>query len=67
VTARATLEEDHGWAVRATTVPTEACGDPELLPADQEQNTPVAPGLRWIKPPAALAPVWLEKPARMAA
>ena len=27
----------------------------------------VDPGLRWIKHPAALSPVWLEKPARIAA
>jgi transposase len=27
----------------------------------------VEPGFRWIKNPAALAPVWLEKPERIAA
>jgi transposase len=27
----------------------------------------VEPGLRWLKNPAAIAPVWLEKPARIAA
>jgi hypothetical protein len=31
------------------------------------QNTTVEPGFRWIKNPAAIAPVWLEKPERMAA
>src|SRR4030095_9638773 len=60
-------EEDNGWAVLATTVPTEACGDTESLQADQEQNTTVEPGFRWIKNPAAIAPVWLEKPERIAA
>ena len=25
------------------------------------------PGFRWIKNPAAIAPVWLEKPERIAA
>src|SRR5262245_1636110 len=38
------VEEDNGWAVLATTVPTEACGDTEILQAYQEQNTTVAPG-----------------------
>jgi len=27
----------------------------------------VAPGVRWIKNPAAISPVWLEQPARIAA
>jgi hypothetical protein len=27
----------------------------------------VEPGFRWIKTPAAIAPVWLEKPERIAA
>src|SRR5262249_40572287 len=30
-------------------------------------NTTVEPGFRWIKHPAALAPVWREKPERVAA
>jgi hypothetical protein len=67
VTALANLEEDNGWAVLATTVSTEACGDTEILQVYQEQNTPVEPGFRWIKHPAAIAPVWLEKPERIAA
>ena len=67
VTALAKLEEDHGWAVLATTVPTEACVDSEILHAYQEQNTTVEPGFRWIKNPAAIAPVWLEQPERIAA
>jgi transposase len=60
-------EEDNGWTVLATTVPTEACADAEILQAYQEQNTTVEPGFRWIKNPAAIAPVWLEKPERIAA
>ena len=67
VTALANLEEDHGWAVLATTVPTEACVDTEILQVYQDQNTTVEPGFRWIKNPAAIAPVWLEKPERIAA
>jgi transposase len=67
VTAWAKLEDDNGWAVLATTVPTEACGDTEILQAYQEQNTTVEPGFRWIKNPAAITPVWLEKPERIAA
>ena len=45
----------------------EVCGDAEIIQAYQEQNTTVEPGFRWIKTPAAIAPVWLEKPARIAA
>src|SRR5438093_5018039 len=65
--ALANLEEDNGWAVLATTVPPETCVDTEILQAYQEQNTTVEPGFRWIKNPAAIAPVWLEKPERIAA
>jgi len=67
VTALANLEEDNGWTVLATTVPPEACTDTEILQAYQEQNTTVEPGFRWIKNPAAITPVWLEKPERIAA
>jgi transposase len=67
VTALAHPAEDNGWTVLATTVPTEACTDTEILQAYQEQNTTVEPGFRWIKNPAAIAPVWLEKPGRIAA
>ena len=67
VRALANLEEDNGWAVLATTVPTEACVDTEILQVYQEQNTTVEPGFRWIKNPAAIAPVWREKPERIAA
>jgi hypothetical protein len=67
VAALATLEEDNGWAVLATTVPTAACTDAEMLEAYQEQTTTGEPGLRWMKHPAAIAPVWLEKPERIAA
>jgi hypothetical protein len=59
--------EDNGWAVLATTVSAEVCPDAEILQAYQEQHTTVEPGLRWIKNPAAIAPVWLEKPERIAA
>ena len=60
-------EEDNGWTVLATTVGAERCTDAEILQAYQEQNTTVEPGFRWIKNPAAIAPVWLEKPERIAA
>jgi hypothetical protein len=65
--ALATPEEDNGWTVLATPIGAEVCSDAEMLEAYQEQHPTVAPGLRWSKHPAALAPVWLEKPARMAA
>jgi hypothetical protein len=67
VPALANPEADKGWTVLATTVPPEACTDAEILQAYQEQNTTVEPGFRWIKNPAAIAPVWREKPERMAA
>src|SRR5215216_3443658 len=60
-------EEDNGWTVLATTVSAEACTDAEILQAYQEQHTTVEPGFRWIKNPAAISPVWLEKPERIAA
>jgi transposase len=41
--------------------------DAEILQAYQEQHTTVEPGFRWIKNPAAIAPVWLETPERIAA
>ena len=61
------LEEDNGWTVLATTVPHEGATDAEILQAYQDQTTTVEPGFRWIKNPAAIAPVWLEKPERIAA
>jgi transposase len=60
-------EDDNGWMVLATTVSGEACTDAEILLACQEQHTTVEPGFRWIKNPAAISPVWLEKPERIAA
>ena len=60
-------EDAHGWTVLATTLRPEVCTDAELLQAYQEQNTTVEPGFRWIKNPAAISPVWLEKPERIAA
>src|SRR5262249_8127719 len=60
-------EETHGWTVLATTLRSEVCTDVELLQAYQEQHITVDPGFRWIKNPAAISPVWLEKPERIAA
>ena len=60
-------EDAHGWTVLATTLPPEACTDVEMLQAYQEQHIPVEPGFRWSKNPAAISPVWLEKPERIAA
>ena len=67
VEALANSEEANGWMVLATTVPAEVCSDTDILRAYQDQNTTVEPGFRWIKNPAAIAPVWLEKPERIAA
>ena len=65
--ALANPEEENGWTVLATTVSAEDGADGEILRAYQDQNTTVEPGFRWIKNPAAIAPVWLEKPERIAA
>ena len=67
VEALANAEEDKGWTVLATTGSGESGADAEILQAYQDQNTTVEPGFRWIKNPAAIAPVWLEKPERIAA
>jgi transposase len=60
-------EDVHGWTVLATTIQPEGCTDAEMLQAYQEQHITVEPGFRWIKNPAAISPVWLEKPERIAA
>lgn len=60
-------EGAHGWTVLATTVRPEECTDAEMLQAYQEQNITGEPGCRWSKNPAAISPVWLEKPERIAA
>jgi hypothetical protein len=60
-------EDAHGWTVLAATVRPEVCTDAEMLQAYQEQHITVEPGFRWIKTPAAISPVWLEKPERIAA
>jgi hypothetical protein len=60
-------EDTHGWTVLATTVGSAGCTDAEWLQAYQEQHITVEPGFRWRKNPAASSPVWLEKPARIAA
>src|ERR671933_178562 len=60
-------EETHGWTVLATTLQPAVCTDTGILQAYQEQHTTVEPGFRWIKNPAAISPVWLEKPERIAA
>ena len=64
---RVPSEDVHGWTVLATTVRPEECTDTEMLQAYQEQHITVEPGFRWIKNPAAISPVWLEKPERIAA
>jgi transposase len=67
VEAHVPSADTQGWTVLATTVGAESCPDAELLQAYQEQHTTVEPGFRWIKNPAAISPVWLEKPERIAA
>jgi transposase len=59
--------ETFGWLVLATTVDEQTCSDAEIMKAYRDQTTTVEPGFRWIKNPAAISPVWLEKPERIAA
>jgi transposase len=65
--ALAQAEPEQGWSVLATTVGTAVCSDEQILRAYQDQNSTVEHGLRWIKNPAAITPMWLEKPERIAA
>ena len=51
----------------ATPVDAEVCPDIVISQTFQDQNITVDPGCRGIKTPAAIAPVWLEKPERIAA
>ena len=51
----------------ATTIEGKKGSDAEIVRAYREQTTTVEPGFRWIKNPAAISPVWLEKPERIAA
>jgi hypothetical protein len=69
VSAEALLppEAAPGWTVLATTRRSEACTEVEMRQAYQAQQSTVEPGFRWIKHPAAISPVWREKPARLAA
>jgi hypothetical protein len=65
-TALERAKDEQGWCVLATPVGAEGCAATEVLPAYQEQNTTGDPGFRWSKNPAAIPPVWLEKPERIA-
>jgi hypothetical protein len=65
--ASAPALETFGWLVLATTIDEQSCGDAELVQAYRDQTATVERGFRWIKNPAAISPVWLEKRQRMAA
>jgi transposase len=56
-----------GWLVLATTLEESICRDAEIVRAYRDQTTTVERGFRWIKNPAAIHPVWLEKRERIAA
>src|SRR4029434_1679128 len=60
-------EAEEGWTVLATTVGGEVCTYAQSLWAYHNQHSTVEPGFRWIKNPAAITPMWLEKPERIAA
>jgi transposase len=59
--------ETCGWLVLATTIDEQSCGDAEIVQAYRDQTATVERGFRWIKNPAAISPLWLEKPKRIAA
>ena len=56
--ARQQTRPMDGWCW--LTVHAEVCSDTDILQAYQDQNTTVEPGFRWIKNPAAIAPVQVE-------
>jgi transposase len=56
-----------GWLVLATTIDESVSSDAEIVRAYRDQTTTVERGFRWIKNPAAIHPVWLEKRERIAA
>jgi transposase len=56
-----------GWLVLATTIEEAICSDAEIVRAYRDQTRTVERGFRWIKNPAAIHPVWLEKRERIAA
>ena len=60
-------EASYGSMVLATTLAASAYPDAAILQAYQDQASTVEHGLRWIKNAAAITPMWLEKPERLAA
>lgn len=56
-----------GWLVWATTLEETRGRDAEIVKAYRNQTTTVEKGFRWIKNPAAINLVWLEKRQRIAA
>jgi transposase len=65
--ALATPVATFGWLVLATTIEESVCSDAEMVRAYRDQTSTVERGFRWIKNPAAIHPVWLEKRERIAA
>ena len=59
--------QTFGWLTLATTIDDASGGDAEIVQAYRDQTTTVERGFRWIKNPAAINPVWLEKRKRIAA
>jgi hypothetical protein len=59
--------KNFGWLVVATTIDEASGGDREIVQAYRDQTSTVERGFRWIKNPAAINPVWLEKRKRIAA
>jgi hypothetical protein len=60
-------EDDQGWTVLATPVGSAGCTEAEIFQAYHNQQSTGEPGCRWSKNPAAITPVWREKPERIAA
>ena len=66
VEAFANAEEDNGWTVLDEGERGGRRGWRDSSGLSRPKCT-VEPGFRWIKHPAAIGPVWLEKPERIAA
>jgi hypothetical protein len=59
-------EEEYRWIILVTPVSAEPCSDGEVFQTDQEPYMTVEPGCHELKNPAAISPVLLEHPHRVA-
>src|SRR5262249_13269395 len=60
-------EEGNGGAVVATPLGADRWRESGIFPGYHDEKHTTGSGVSWIKNPAAISPVWLEKPERIAA